>query len=503
MIFSAVEFVFIFLPAAYAVLFLVARFFGRDMAILWLVAASLFFYGWWDWNYLGLIAASILVNYFVSLQIRNDRTKAGSGRLLWLVFGIVSNVAALAYFKYFDFIVEMFGAVVGQEYAIEKILLPLAISFFTFQQIAYLVDNYTGEADVPRFLDYCLFVTFFPQLIIGPIVKYTEMLPQFRKAEVFAFDAKRLAAGLSIFLIGLSKKVLIADQVAPFVGQVFGGASAGADLSFYAAWFGVVSFAVQVYFDFSGYADMAVGLAAMIGIVLPVNFYSPYKAKSLIELWRNWHITLTRFLRQYIYYPLGGRHPLRAVRYFSMITTMTISGIWHGAGWPFVLWGFSQGVLLTVNHAFNHACRSIGLDKFFDRHALISRPIFVFITFVAFLFGLVVFRADSFSAGVRMYEAMFGLNGFQLPIVLTRAIPGLDLIGTPQAVVPFFPVASIGSLVEAIGLVGGGLFIAFFLPNVYQMSMRLRLISIGLFSAWTLQKILFSWGASPFIYFQF
>jgi D-alanyl-lipoteichoic acid acyltransferase DltB (MBOAT superfamily) len=329
------------------------------------------------------------------------------------------------------------------------------------------------------------------------------MLPQFRRLDVFAFDANRLAAGLSIFLIGLSKKVLIADQVAPFVDQVFSGAATSYAISFYTAWFGVVSFAVQVYFDFSGYADMAVGLGLMIGIALPLNFYSPYKARSLIELWRNWHITLSRFLRQYLYIPMGGRHRLRPVRYASMLATMTISGIWHGAGWPFVIWGFMQGVLLIVNHAFNHACRQVGLDRVFERHAWATRPFFHLLTFVAFLFGLVVFRADSYGAGVRLYEAMFGLNGFYLSPAVIDAIPGLGWFADRQPVVPFMPVQSVATLVEAAALVGGGLAIAFCLPNVYQMSMRARLVSIALFSAWTLQSVLFDWGASPFVYFQF
>ena len=389
---------------------------ARDGAIAWLVLASLFYYGWWNPAYLSLIFASMVVNFAVGRGIgRLDPVARGRRRLL-LAAGIALNLGLLGYFKYANFFVHTAANLTGADIALAPIVLPLAISFFTFQQIAYLADSYQGLASEYRFRHYALFVTFFPQLIAGPIVHHKEMMPQFMRDALLRPRARNIAVGGTILAIGLFKKVVLADGIAPYASPVFAAAAAGETLNFFEAWGGALAYTFQLYFDFSGYSDMAIGSARLFGIRLPLNFFSPYKATSIIEFWRRWHITLSRFLRDYLYIPLGGNRRGQLRRYANLMTTMVLGGLWHGAGWTFVFWGALHGAYLVINHAWHWLCRGSGLDDFND--TVIWRGVAWFLTFVAVVIGWVFFRAESFTAAIAMLEAMAGLNGVTLPNAL-------------------------------------------------------------------------------------
>ena len=291
----------------------------------WLVLASLFFYGWWNPAYLLLIIGSMLFNYYTGVQLSYRQNR------LFLGIAIALNLALLGYFKYANFFVENISDLAGLGWNIEHIVLPLAISFFTFQQIAYLVDAYRRETSEYNFLHYALFVSFFPQLISGPIVHHKEMLPQFIRETARFIEYRHLAIGISVFILGLFKKVVVADSLAPYSIEAFNAVAAGEMLTFFEAWKGALAYTFQLYFDFSGYSDMAIGLAMLFGIRLPLNFDSPYKANSVIEFWQRWHITLSRFLRDYLYIPLGGNRKGQKRRYLNLMITMLLGGLWHGA----------------------------------------------------------------------------------------------------------------------------------------------------------------------------
>lgn len=411
MLFNSYEFIFVFLPVALVVFFLISRT-STKIALGWLVVASLAFYAAWNPRYLVLLSGSIAVNYLVGRLLgrewRGQKVRRGL-----LMVGVLLNLGLLGYFKYAGFFVESISTLAGTDAEIPPIVLPLAISFFTFQQIAYLVDTYAGRCAEHRFIDYCLFVTFFPQLIAGPIVHHGEMLPQFRRRDVFRPNADNLAVGLTIFSAGLFKKVVIADGVAIFANVVFNRAAGGETIGLAHAWVGVIAYALQLYFDFSGYSDMAIGLGRMFGIRLPLNFNSPYKATSVVDFWRRWHMTLSRFLRDYLYIPLGGSRRGLSRRYVNLMTTMLLGGLWHGAGWTFVFWGGLHGLYLCVNHGWQTWCRYAGWR--FTQHRS-WRPVAWAITFVAVLVGWVYFRAASFTVANSIVASMFGLNGVELHV---------------------------------------------------------------------------------------
>ncbi|NNK31963.1 MAG: MBOAT family protein [Xanthomonadales bacterium] len=407
MLFNSYIFIFAFLPLTLAGFFLIGARGHHRIAISWLVACSLFFYGWWNPAYLGLILASILFNYAMGVVL-----SGGAGRGL-LALGVAANLGLLGYFKYANFFVDSLNFVIGTGFHLETILLPLAISFFTFQQIAYLVDAHRGETREYNFLHYCLFVTFFPQLIAGPIVHHREMLPQFARDAIYRFRHRDFAIGCAIFAIGLFKKVVLADGVAVYAIPVFGAAEAGIPLSFVEAWGGALAYTLQIYFDFSGYSDMAIGLGRMFGIRLPLNFHSPLKALNLIEFWHRWHMTLSRFLRDYLYIPLGGNRKGPARRYVNLFVTMLLGGVWHGAGWTFVVWGAAHGAVLAANHGWHAARRTLGLDSRQSTRA--SRMAAGTLTFLFIVCSFVLFRAESFEGAWRMLGAMTGSNGVVLP----------------------------------------------------------------------------------------
>jgi alginate O-acetyltransferase complex protein AlgI len=411
MLFNSYTFVLLFLPivvAGYQVLGMLG---ARRAVIGWLVLSSLFYYGWWDPKYLLLIVGSMVVNYFAGRMIGGR----GSRPVRWgaLVCGVAVNLVVLAYYKYTNFFLDVVGDVTGVRWDVGTIVLPLAISFFTFQQVAYLVDAWRGQAREYNFTDYCLFVTFFPQLIAGPIVHHGEMLPQFSEKKHFTLVAEDMAVGTAIFTMGLFKKVMIADPVAAWATPVFNDALLGGTPTFFEAWVGVLGYTFQIYFDFSGYSDMAIGIARMFGIILPLNFNSPYKATNISDFWRRWHMTLSRFLRDYLYIPLGGNRSGPRRRYMNLALTMLLGGLWHGANWTFVFWGALHGLFLCIHHAWRAwRTRVLGWqDKDLGPAYLAFSLV---LTQAGVVLAWVFFRAGSFEAATTMLSSMAGLNGFDL-----------------------------------------------------------------------------------------
>jgi D-alanyl-lipoteichoic acid acyltransferase DltB (MBOAT superfamily) len=352
MLFNSYEFIFAFLPIVFFIYFYLNSKRLVVGAKGFLVFASLFFYSWWNILYLPLILSSMLFNYIMgnSLNKSEDKIKSFSRKSL-LIFGIVANLSLLGYFKYADFFIENFNLALDGSIPLFHLALPLAISFFTFQQIAYLVDSYRKETKEYDFLNYALFVTFFPQLIAGPIVHHKEMMPQFASKWNMVKRYKNIALGLFIFSIGLFKKVVIADTFAVWATAGFDTADT---LNLIEAWATSLSYTFQLYFDFSGYTDMAIGIALLFNIKLPINFNSPYKALNIQDFWRRWHITLSRFLRDYVYIPLGGNKKGSFRTYSNLLATFVIGGLWHGAGWTFVFWGFLHGMALVIHRVWSN-----------------------------------------------------------------------------------------------------------------------------------------------------
>ncbi len=413
MLFNSHVFIFAFLPTVVVGFYLLGGAGQPRAARAYLVAASLFFYGWWNLSYVALLLFSVAFNYaFGSLLAR--RTTSSGGRLL-LALGVAVDLGVLGYFKYTHFFLGNVAALTGVDWTFGAIILPLGISFFTFQQIVFLVDVHRGQAHEYDFLDYTLFVTFFPHLIAGPIVHHNEMMPQFAADEMGRFRSENLAVGSAIFSIGLFKKVVIADTAALIATPIFSAADAGAQVGFLAAWQGTVAYAVQLYFDFSGYSDMAIGLGRLFGVRLPLNFNSPYKAVNIVDFWRRWHMTLSRFLRDYLYIPLGGNRRGPARRYVNLTIVMLLGGLWHGAGWNFVVWGGLHGCYLTLNNLWRESlARYLGIgDTVLEAPAY--RAAARGLPLLAVIFAWAFFRAETFDGALAMAAGMGGFNGFLDP----------------------------------------------------------------------------------------
>ncbi|MEW6313107.1 MAG: MBOAT family protein [Pseudomonadota bacterium] len=414
MLFNSYGFIFLFMPLTLALFFLLARA-SHLLAAGWLACASLFFYAWWNPAYLGLLLASICFNYVFGVQIAKAVTHKHARKKPLLIFAITANLALLGYYKYANFFLTSVNSVAGTEWTLGNIILPLGISFFTFTQIAFLVDTYQGKVKEYNFVHYGLFVTYFPHLIAGPVLHHKEMMPQFSHAATYRFNYENVAVGLTIFFIGLFKKVVLADGISVYVAPVFDAPAAGIELTMLEAWGGALCFALQLYFDFSGYSDMAIGLSRLFGVTLPLNFHSPYKAANIIEFWRHWHMTLSRFLRDYLYIPLGGNRKGPARRYANLMITMLLGGLWHGAGWTFVIWGGLHGCYLVINHAW-HKLRS-ALGHNLARSTRLGRALGMFITFLVVTLAWVFFRSDSSDHALAIAQAMLGINGVVLPDV--------------------------------------------------------------------------------------
>jgi len=471
MLFNSIEYIFFFLPITFYIYFFLLKKHLIVGAKAFLVFASLFFYSWWNPIYLPIILVSMLFNYTIGNILTKDASHTRVSKKSIVIFGIVSNIALLGYFKYADFFIENFNYIWNENVGLYHLALPLGISFFTFQQISYLVDSYRGETKEYDFLNYALFVTFFPQLIAGPIVHHKEMMPQFASKWNLVKNYKNIATGLFIFSIGLFKKVVIADQFAIWATNGFEHAQT---LNMIEAWTTSLSYTFQLYFDFSGYTDMAIGAALLFNIKLPQNFNSPYKAKDIQEFWRRWHITLSHFLRDYIYIPLGGSRVKEIYIYRNLIITFLLGGLWHGAGWTFVFWGFLHGMALVIH-------------RIWKKLGFIMNSIFAwFITFNFINIAWVFFRAKDFNNALEILYKMFNISSFD----------------------SIFNYLTINKVTDSIFFILGA-FIIIFLKNSNELMAQFKpnkkyLILIIIYSVISLYAILYMQNrVSEFLYFDF
>lgn len=489
MLFYSFEFIYLFLPVTLMAYYIIGAK-RRHLAVKWIVACSLFFYGWWNPYYLFFLISSILFNYFFGLFLRRNRN------LFFLLFSISVNLGFIGYFKYTGFLVSIANELAGQSFSISQIILPLGISFFTFQQISWLVDSYSGKvANQDKGLwEYGQFVTFFPQLIAGPIVHHSEMMPQFYQDKNRLVNWDNIATGISIFVVGLAKKVIIADLAAPHANMVFDLETIG-KLHFADAWIGVLSYTVQIYFDFSGYADMAIGLALMFNIHLPINFDSPYKSVSISEFWRRWHMTLGRFLRDYVYIPLGGNRCGQFKSYNNLLFTMFVCGLWHGAGWTFVLWGMVHGIYLVI-------------ERLWKKFSPLRLPpvIATGLTFICVIIAWVLFRAESITDASVIILAM--LNVFsEDPLFLVgnqKLIRGIYIIFAALLIVFLIPnsqsflgISPHMTNTEGLKVKHWFQFFTTWKPNLYWAVYLTVLIFISLYF------LIDQANVQEFIYFQF
>jgi D-alanyl-lipoteichoic acid acyltransferase DltB (MBOAT superfamily) len=411
MLFNSPVYLFLFLPCTAVIYFLLNRFRFIPAATAWLVLASLFFYRYWNASYLLILVTSILVNFSFGTMLHQTGKKDHLTRQYRvthqavLFSGVVFNLALLGYYKYADFFLANANNLLGTSWPLPRLALPLAISFFTFQQIAYLVDCSKKDAQEYDFLNYCLFVSFFPQLIAGPIVHHQEMMPQFRRLRNRVFSAPNAALGLFFFSLGFFKKVWIADQFSSWASKGFAAETA---LTLFDAWGTSLSYTFQLYFDFSGYTDMAIGSALFFNIVLPVNFNSPYQATSIQDFWRRWHMTLSRWLRDYLYIPLGGNRKGALWTSIHLLITFLLAGLWHGAGWTFVIWGGLHGAALVVHRFW----------KGFDLR--LPGIIGWLLTFLFVNASWVIFRAETLDEGLQVLKGMVGMNGVAAETAVTK-----------------------------------------------------------------------------------
>jgi alginate O-acetyltransferase complex protein AlgI len=436
MLFNSPEFLFLFLPVTLAGFYLLGPV-SRNSAIRWLIFASLIFYAWWRPVNVLIIAPSIVINYIIArilLRLNDSKGSARASKAV-LLLGVSFNVIFLGVFKYTDFMSSAINDVFGANLVLRHIILPLGISFITFQKIAFLVDVQAGKVRSFTFQDYCTFVLFFPQLIAGPIVHYREMMPQFHGASC-RFDSEDFAVGLTLLSLGLFKKIVLADHIAPLVTPLYQQAATEGGTSFLMAWMAALGFTLQLYFDFSGYSDMALGLARFFGIRLPQNFDSPLRASSIIDFWLRWHMTLTRFLTAYVYNPLQlwltRRRLAKGQRGFSgpntqlgafltllmlpTILTMFISGFWHGAGYGFIVWGLLHGLYLTVNHGWRLVAAQLWPGR--ERYVRVMKPVGWILTFISVTVSMVFFRSTTMTSAVDIIKGLTGLNGIALPQAL-------------------------------------------------------------------------------------
>jgi alginate O-acetyltransferase complex protein AlgI len=500
MLFSSYTFLFQFLPAT-VLAFAAARRHSPRAGILVLAGASLFFYGAWRPVYLLLLIGSVAVNFGLGLRMEDPLRRRSIG-----TFGVALNLAVLCYFKYTNFIFDSLNTLTGAPLPFFNIVLPLGISFFTFQQIAYLVDVMRGAKVERDIVSYTLFVSFFPHLIAGPLVHHAEMIPQFKRGRT-GRSAVLAARGLAIFAAGLFKKEVIADNLAQFVSPVFAHLDAGGGVTTQWAWLSTLAYSLQIYFDFSGYSDMAIGLALLFGIRLPVNFRSPYQALSVVEFWRRWHITLSRFLRDYLYIPLGGNRLGEQRRYINLMVTMLLGGLWHGAGWNYLIWGGLHGVYLSINHLWRERR---GGDKRIAAAGRAAKAVSWAMTFFAVVIAWVFFRARTMAGAWQMLGSLFGFEAGSSAYASSGILQLMDLpvlVGEERLLL-------IGGCAVALALA-----IALFLPNVPQLfgyrEYRRAPEKRGLLrwrpnAAWALVSALAvaislfgMWQRLEFLYFQF
>lgn len=464
MLFNSYEFL-LFLPASIIIYYVIGRI-KNYLGIIFIVLSSLFFYAWWDIRFLPLLLASVITNYTAGRLIDRSLSSANA-RLadILLSVAVALNLCFISAFKYSAFFIENINTLFGTKFFIWDVILPLGISFFTFEQIAYLVDIRRNRIVDAGLLRYFLFVAFFPRLVAGPILRYNEIEPQIPDGKP-ALLWENVAVGLTIFMFGLTKKTLLADGIAPYASPIFALADSGDPVDFFTAWGGALAYTLQLYFDFSGYSDMAIGAARCFGIRFPLNFFSPYKATSIIDFWHRWHITLSRFLRDYLYIPLGGNRRGQSRRYANLMITMLLGGLWHGASWTFVVWGGLHGLYLACNHAWIALRRRVWwLDRL---HAYkVVTALCWLVTFLAVVVGWVFFRAPSFDAALTILRGMIGLNGVAIPSGLAFVFGSHTMWLTEFGIT--LSNRSGAAFVETYLWVSALLGIALFMPNVQEL----------------------------------
>ena len=424
MLFNSYIFIFAFFPLVLFGYFGLNHFHRYTAAKIFLIIASLYFYGYFNWWYLLIIVTSVGLNYLFSRIMLREGTPQSVRRLVFFL-AIALNIGSLFYFKYFDFFIGNINAVFGTSFTLLHLLLPLGISFFTFQQLSYVIDSYRRDEKITEynFFDYALFVTYFPQLIAGPIVTHDEMVPQFADVSKKRFDPDNFAAGLYAFTLGLGKKVIIADAFGLLVNQVFLDLSA---LGCLTAVLTMLAYTFQIYFDFSGYCDMATGIGRMMNIEITMNFNSPYKAVTIVDFWKRWHITLTRFFTRYIYIPLGGNRKSTARTYLNILIVFLVSGIWHGANWTFILWGVLHGIANVLTRMAERAA-----GRLFKRNYLVVRVLSWLLTFAFVNATWVIFRADSVGDAWLFFTQFTRVTDFSETIGMLQSVytAGFELVG--------------------------------------------------------------------------
>lgn len=488
MLFNSYEFIFAFLPITFFIYFYLNKKKLTEVSKAFLVFSSLFFYSWWNITYLPIILSSMLFNYVIgnSLNKQNIKGDHKFSRKGLLTVGILFNIALLAYFKYANFFIENLNITFDSNIGLLHLALPLAISFFTFQQISYLVDSYRKETHEYDFLNYALFVTFFPQLIAGPIVHHKEMMHQFTNLKSKAINYRNIAMGLFIFSIGLFKKVVIADTFSTWASTGFDKTEI---LNFFEAWATSLSYTFQLYFDFSGYADMAIGVALLFNIKLPINFNSPYKATSIQDFWRRWHITLSRFLKDYIYISLGGNRKGELKTYNNLLITFIIGGIWHGAGWTFIFWGFLHGIALVIHRAW---CK---LNfKLWGWIAWLITFNFINVTWI-------FFRAKEWNDAIKVLTGMLSIETIVLP---SRLQNSLHFLSEYISFGAFSPNSNISIITPVIIIIG--IIISLLFKNSYSLMLNFKinhLYSIIIALLLLVSLLTLSNQKSEFLYFNF
>jgi alginate O-acetyltransferase complex protein AlgI len=477
MLFNSPEFLLGLLPVSLCGFFSLGQLGFHRAAILWLTIVSLFFYGWWNVAYVPLLLCSIMFNFFIGEKLRLG------GSRYWLTAGVSGNVILLGYYKYSGFLTEVISDAAGLNWAVPHIILPLAISFFTFQQIAYLVDCRAGLVKESSLLNYAAFIAFFPHLIAGPITHHKEIIPQFQSMRIFKPQPLAIVLGATIFLVGLFKKVAIADSIAQFANPVFDAAANNQALTAIDAWIGAFAYTLQLYFDFSGYSDMAIGAGLLFGIRLPQNFSSPLKAANIVEFWQRWHMTLTRFITSYIFNPIvlswsrsRARRKLPLVQpgrttrgafvsllLVPVILSMTISGIWHGAGYQFVLWGVLHGVYIVTYHFWRELKMRIWPGG--SANLRFGRPLGIALTLTCVVLSMVLFRSVSATAAMHMFSCMFGANG----IVVPQGVADLPVIGAVVHALDLKVGKQMFLYSSPLMLIGPLLVLVLAAPNIYEL----------------------------------
>ncbi len=485
-LFNSTEFIIFFLPLVAVVYFTLSRSVPHVWALRWLVVASVFFYGFWDPRYILLLLLSITANFIFGRLICKPYFTYRN-QVLWI--GVAFNIILLGIFKYTDFSIDNINFLFGLHLDHVGIILPLGISFFTFTQIAFLVDCYHDKVKNYSLTNYFLFVTYFPHLLAGPIIHHSEMMPQFDDASNKKLNPTNFRDGILLFSIGLFKKVALADTLAIWANQGFDNPH---HMSFFVAWSTSLSYTFQLYFDFSGYTDMALGISKIFNIHLPINFNSPYKATSIQDFWRRWHITLSRFLRDYLYIPLGGNRKGESQAYFNIFLTFLLGGIWHGAGWTFAVWGILHGFGMIAHRLWQKT------------RIVMPRMLAWFVTFNFLNLGWVFFRAHTLNDALEIFRGMAGMEAFVLPTQILSLLPSFFrtfILGF--GTVSNLADGTVMGCVEMTTFLIMSLLIVTLFNNSQEMSLRHKEIACVFILAFCLQKIAFNQVPSEFLYFRF